>query len=82
MAQQTLKRTQKPKQQYNRITRGPYRATLSPRESVSITGISEKSTYRMLRTGEIPHIRVGKRFLIPRAALDVWLKTAGGVAVE
>jgi excisionase family DNA binding protein len=32
-------------------------------------GISRASTYKALHNGEIPSIRIGKRFVIPRAAI-------------
>lgn len=40
-------------------------------------GLSERSTRSALRRGEIPHIRVGRRFVLPRAAIAEWLRTAG-----
>jgi len=40
-------------------------------------GLSERSTRTALRRGEIPHIRVGRRFILPRAAIAEWLRTAG-----
>ncbi len=40
-------------------------------------GISRKSTYDGLRRGDIPSIRLGKRFILPRAAIQEWLRTAG-----
>jgi excisionase family DNA binding protein len=40
-------------------------------------GLSRQSTYVALREGRIPAIRLGKRFIIPRAAISEWLRTAG-----
>jgi len=40
-------------------------------------GLSERSTRSALRRGEIPHIRVGRRFILPRAAIAEWLRSAG-----
>ena len=40
-------------------------------------GLSERSTRSALRRGEIPHIRLGRRFILPRAAITEWLRTAG-----
>jgi excisionase family DNA binding protein len=40
-------------------------------------GLSERSTRSAIRRGEIPHIRVGRRFILPRAAIAEWLRTAG-----
>lgn len=40
--------------------------------------LSERSTRDALRRGEIPHIRIGRRFILPKAAIAEWLRTAGG----
>jgi excisionase family DNA binding protein len=40
-------------------------------------GLSERSTRGALRRGEIPHIRVGRRYILPKAAIAEWLRTAG-----
>jgi excisionase family DNA binding protein len=39
--------------------------------------VSRQTVYRGLRDGSIPSIRMGKRFVIPRAAIAEWLRTAG-----
>jgi excisionase family DNA binding protein len=42
-------------------------------------GLSRAVVYRELRAGRIPAIRVGpRRFVIPRAAVAEWLRSAGG----
>lgn len=40
-------------------------------------GIGYQTCYAALRSGEIPSIRLGKRFVLPRAAIQEWLRTAG-----
>jgi len=40
-------------------------------------GISRATAYVGLRNGTIPAIRLGKRFVIPRAAISEWLRNAG-----
>src|SRR5436190_5266794 len=40
-------------------------------------GLSERSTRSALRRGEIPHIRIGRRFILPKTAIAEWLRTAG-----
>ena len=40
-------------------------------------GISKVTAYKALHAGIIPSIKIGKRFVIPVAAVDEWLKTAG-----
>jgi excisionase family DNA binding protein len=51
--------------------------TLTPRESVKLTRFGLNYTYELLKSGEMPAIRVGKRFFIPKAALLKWLEAAG-----
>ncbi len=50
----------------------------SVEELANELGISRASAYSGLREGTIPSIRLSKRFIIPRAAISEWLKTAGG----
>ena len=40
-------------------------------------GISRQKAYTELRTGRIPSIRLGRRWIIPRSAIEVWLRSAG-----
>lgn len=37
----------------------------------------ERSVRDALRRGEIPHIKLGKRFVLPKAAIAEWLRSAG-----
>ena len=41
-------------------------------------GLSRQVVYRELRAGRIPSIRLGRRFVIPRTAVQEWLRNAGG----
>jgi excisionase family DNA binding protein len=50
---------------------------LKPREAAREAGIGETNFYRMLQRGEVPCIRVGNRFVIPRVAFDRWLAECG-----
>jgi excisionase family DNA binding protein len=57
---------------------GEYASTYrSVAELAADIGLSERSTRDALRRGEIPHIRIGRRFVLPRAAIAEWLRTAG-----
>ncbi len=38
-----------------------------------LTGLSLSSVRKLTRSGEIPHIKVGRRILYPTAALENWL---------
>jgi len=52
------------------------RATLSIDETALYLGISRQSAYEAARRGDIPTIRIGRRILVPRAALEQLLKAA------
>lgn len=47
-------------------------------EAASMLGISRGTAYQLVRTNEIPHIRLGKRYLIPKVSFDHWFKTMAG----
>jgi excisionase family DNA binding protein len=51
--------------------------TISPDELARELGVSRHGIYVGLRNGSIPSIRLGRRFVIPRTAIEHWLETAG-----
>jgi excisionase family DNA binding protein len=51
--------------------------TLTVKETAQLLGLSRNSAYQGVLTGEIPYIKVGKRILIPRLALERMLASAG-----
>jgi excisionase family DNA binding protein len=51
--------------------------TLRPKETTAITGFGVAATYELLESGAMPSIRVGKNYLIPRAALIEWINNCG-----
>ena len=40
-------------------------------------GIGRNSLYAAIRRGEVPNIRLAGRIILPRPAIDAWLKSAG-----
>ena len=46
------------------------RETLTVMETAAYLGLSRNSTYEAIRRNEIPHVHIGKRILVPRAALE------------
>lgn len=58
------------------ITTGGDRLTLAVEEAAAALGISRASGYEAARRGEIPCIRIGRRILVPRIALDRLLAAA------
>ncbi|MBQ8181996.1 MAG: helix-turn-helix domain-containing protein [Ruminococcus sp.] len=45
----------------------------SAAEVAKATGLSLSMVRKLTRTGEIPHIRVGRRILYPITALNEWM---------
>jgi excisionase family DNA binding protein len=46
------------------------RLTLTVEEAAALLGISRAFAYEAVRRGEIPSIRIGRRVLVPKAALE------------
>ncbi|MCP4317733.1 MAG: helix-turn-helix domain-containing protein [Hyphomicrobiales bacterium] len=53
------------------------RRTYTMPEAAQILGIGRTAAYEAARTGELPTIRIGKRILVPAAALDRFLSECG-----
>jgi excisionase family DNA binding protein len=53
------------------------KATLSPRETAEFTGFGITYTYKLLRDGTIPSIKIGNRFYVPKSALQKFLESCG-----
>lgn len=49
---------------------GQEKLTLSVPEAAKCIGIGRNLCYARVKTGEIPAIRIGRRLVIPRAALE------------
>lgn len=57
------------------------RLTLTIEQTAALLGIGRQLAYEKARTGEIPTIRLGKRLLVPRAALEKMLEDPKSVSV-
>jgi excisionase family DNA binding protein len=53
------------------------RLVYSAAEVRVLLGLSRASIYEAIRRGEIPSIRVGRRVMVPRAALEAMLAECG-----
>jgi excisionase family DNA binding protein len=51
-------------------TRAKERRTYTIEEAGRLLGIGRNQAYEAARRGDIPTIKIGKRLLVPRAALD------------
>jgi excisionase family DNA binding protein len=53
------------------------RQTLTVEEAARVLGISRSSAYEAVRRGELPTVRIGRRYVVPRVALERLLDQAG-----
>ena len=54
-----------------------HRLTLTVEQAAVILGISRATAYDAVARGEIPCIRIGRRILVPKIALEKMLDSAG-----
>ena len=53
------------------------RVVLTVKETADLLGVSAATVSKLVKTGQLPAIRLGKRTVrIPRAALEQWLVDA------
>ncbi len=52
------------------------RQTLTVEEAARALGIGRNTAYEAVRQGTLPVVRIGKRYLVPRAALHAMLSGA------
>ena len=50
------------------------RMTLAVEEAAEILGISRAFAYALVRKGEVPSLRLGRRLVVPRRALEQLLE--------
>ena len=58
------------------------RLTLTVVEAAEMLGIGRSAAYEAVRVGVLPSIRIGRRYLIPRAGLEKMLSGAELTQVE
>ena len=51
--------------------------TFTVEEAAKVLGIGRQKAYELAREGKLPVLRLGKRILLPRIALDRMLERAG-----
>jgi excisionase family DNA binding protein len=62
---------------FNKIQTKPQRATVTVEEAGALLGLGRNSTFKAAHLGQIPSIRIGRRLLVPLAALEKLLQTGG-----
>jgi excisionase family DNA binding protein len=51
-------------------------------EDLQRFGFRRSYAYRMLKSGRIPAIRIGRKYLIPKAKFEAWFETQGQRALD
>jgi excisionase family DNA binding protein len=51
--------------------------TISVEECAKALGISKVSAYAAAKRGDLPTVKIGRRILVPRRALELMLEVAG-----
>jgi excisionase family DNA binding protein len=57
--------------------RTPSRVTYTVAEVADLLGVSESVIYGMVRAGQLPARRAGRRWVIPRVQFHIWLDGDG-----
>jgi excisionase family DNA binding protein len=52
------------------------RQTLKIEEAAKVLGISRNTAYDAVKSGQLPTVKIGRRFLVPKAALERMLTGA------
>lgn len=50
------------------------RLTVTVEEAAGLLGIGRNLAYQLVRSGQIPALRLGARWVIPRRSLELWLE--------
>jgi excisionase family DNA binding protein len=56
--------------------------TLKIEEAAKILGISRNTAYEAVKSGQVPIVKIGRRLLVPRAALERMLETAAPITAQ
>ena len=57
-----------------------YKLALSPAEAAEALGVSRSTVYRMVSSGQLSVVKVGRRTLVATATLVALLQTGGDVS--
>lgn len=55
------------------------RLLLSVKDAAASLSIGRNLCYELIAQGHIPHVRLGRRILVPRAGLETWIARESGV---
>ena len=53
---------------------------VSVEEAAKLLGIGRGLAYDLVREGRLPHVKLGRRLLVPRQGLEEWIAQESGVS--
>ncbi|MEH6985809.1 helix-turn-helix domain-containing protein [Priestia megaterium] len=56
--------------------------TISVKEAASYIGISKDLVYQLVRESKLPHLRLSRRILFRKEALNEWLLTQEKLSIQ
>ncbi|USL33990.1 helix-turn-helix domain-containing protein [Priestia megaterium] len=56
--------------------------TISVKEAAAYMGISKDLIYQLVRENKMPHLRLSRRILFRKEALDRWLTTQESLSIQ
>jgi len=59
--------------QWHMTSRAQYPAFLTTEEVLGCLKVNPRTIYRLIKTGELPAVRIGRQWRFSRADLDAWL---------
>ena len=61
---------------------GPEPVVLTVSEAARLLRISRHLAYDLVAQGRLPHVRLGRRILIPRQGLELWVAREAGLPLS
>lgn len=55
---------------------------ISVEEAAQLLSIGRNTAYELIRQGRLPHIRLGRRVLVPRFGLEQWIAQEAGLSTS
>jgi len=55
--------------------------TYNAKEAAKVLGIGTSKVYDLLHEGKIPHVKLGRTFIIPKQGLENWLQEQSKVVM-
>lgn len=55
------------------LEKSPQRMTRTVEEAAPLLGVGRASVYKLIKSGELRSVRVGRKMLIPLSAIDAFL---------